>query len=90
MAAKDLVLNIMNNNGVDVTDSRDVAKMIGKAHKTLIRDIKKYIDNMGTDVFPSDFFIESTGVFHGGKRRNYRCFTRCKTLFNRRRFYKNE
>ena len=56
---KDLVLSIINNNGVDVTDSRDVAKMICKAHKTLMRDIRNYIDNMGTDVFPSDFFIES-------------------------------
>ena len=72
MAAKDLVLNIMNNNGVDVTDSRDVAKMIGKAHKTLIRDIKKYIDNMGTDVFPSDFFIES--IYLDKYEREKPCF----------------
>ena len=37
-----------------------VAEMIGKAHKTLMRDIRKHIDNMGTDVFQSNFFIEST------------------------------
>ena len=69
--AKDLVLKIINNNGVDVTDSRDVAKMIGKAHKTLMRDIRSYINHInknneikkndeGTKVYPQDFFIEST------------------------------
>ena len=36
----DLILTIINNNGIDVTDSRDVAKMVGKAHNTLMRDIR--------------------------------------------------
>lgn len=47
--AKDLVLKIINNNGVEVTDSRDVAKMIGKTHSNLMRDIRSYIDNMKED-----------------------------------------
>lgn len=72
--AKDLVLKIINNNGVEVTDSRDVAKMIGKQHCTLMRDIRSYIDdmnkNMNTELYSSNsekskvnsqnFFIEST------------------------------
>ena len=68
MIKDDLILKIINNNGVDVTDSRDVAKMIGKAHKTLMRDIRGYINDLskekeiGTKVYPSNFFIESTYI----------------------------
>ena len=47
--AKDLILNIINNNGVEVTDSRDVAKMIGKTHSNLMRDKRNYIENMKED-----------------------------------------
>ena len=47
--AKALVLKIINNNGIEVTDSRDVAKMIGKTHSNLMRDIRSYIDNMKED-----------------------------------------
>ena len=72
---KDLVLKITNNNGVKVTDSRDVAKMIGKQHCTLMRDIKKYIENIkksdNTSLYSQDFFIEST---YQGKRREEKCF----------------
>ena len=42
----DLILKIINNNGVDVTDSRDVAKMIGKTHSNLMRDIRSCIRDM--------------------------------------------
>ena len=42
----DLVLTIINNNGVDVTDSRDVAKMVGKTHSNLMRDIRSCIEDM--------------------------------------------
>lgn len=45
-----------------VIDSRDVAKMIGKAHKNLIRDIDRYINDIstGSKLSPLDFFIESS------------------------------
>ena len=73
--AKDLILNIINNNGVDVADSRDVAKMIGKTHSNLMRDIRSYIQNMQNSEKSSmnsqDFFIEST---YQGKRREEKCF----------------
>src|SRR5690625_4544532 len=52
-------LKVVSLNGQLVTDSRDVAEMIGKEHKTLLRDIRKYIEYMGTKVNPSNFFIES-------------------------------
>ena len=43
---EDLILKIIDNNGVNVTDSRDVAKMVGKQHCTLMRDIRSCIDDM--------------------------------------------
>ena len=78
MINDDLILTIINNNGVDVTDSRDVAKMLGKTHSNLMRDIRSCIRDMKKEANSEksnvnsansqDFFIESTGVFHGGKR----------------------
>ena len=49
-------------NNQDVMDSRDVAKMIGKTHKNLMRDIRNYINDFepGSKVIPAEFFIEST------------------------------
>lgn len=42
-------LTITNHNGTLVADSRDVAEMIGKDHKELLRDIKNYIQIMGKE-----------------------------------------
>ena len=63
----DLVLTIINNDGIDVTDSRDVAKMVGKSHNTLLRDIRLYINELDdsqktddTEVYSRNYFIEST------------------------------
>ena len=65
---EDLILKITNNNGVNVTDSRDVAKMIGKQHCTLMRDIRSCIDDMkekanseNTDVYSAN--SENTDVY---------------------------
>ncbi|WP_252214697.1 Rha family transcriptional regulator [Clostridium sp. VAP41] len=41
-------------------DSREVAKMIGKEHKILMRDIRNYIEYMGTDLDSHNFFMKST------------------------------
>ena len=46
MIKNDLILKIINNNGVDVTDSRDVATMLGKTHSNLMRDIRSCIRDM--------------------------------------------
>lgn len=49
-------------NDQEVMDSRDVAKMIGKTHKNLMRDIRNYISDFepGSKLSPAEFFIEST------------------------------
>ncbi|WP_406543213.1 Rha family transcriptional regulator [Clostridium ljungdahlii] len=53
-------------------DSREVAKMVGKDHKNLLRDINTYISQMkqanedssklSTPINPTDYFIESLYV----------------------------
>lgn len=54
-------LTIMNFNGVETIDSRQVAEAIGKEHKHLLRDIAKYCEYLGeSKIGLTDFFIEST------------------------------
>ena len=57
-------LNIIKQSGGAYIDSREVAEAIGKNHKDLLRDIRKYItvlEKIGQRNFaPSDFFIESS------------------------------
>lgn len=59
-------LQVIQNNGVEVVDSRAVAEMIGKQHAHLMRDIKGYseiLKNSTESSFGlSDFFIPPT--FH--------------------------
>ncbi len=58
-------------NDREVMDSRDVAKMIGKRHTDLIRDIRRYISVLETDakLRPSDFFVESSYLGGNGQDR---------------------
>lgn len=55
------VIRYVGESKQQVIDSRDVAKMIGKTHKNLMRDIRSYINDleMSSKLSPSDFFIES-------------------------------
>ena len=41
--------------------SMEVAEMVGKEHKNIIRDIRTYVSELGElKIEPSDFFVEST------------------------------
>jgi Rha family phage regulatory protein len=54
-------LKIIEKNGQLLVDSREVAQMVGKEHKHLLRDIKNYIEILTKSNFGlSEFFIEST------------------------------
>ena len=54
-------LTVMNFNGIETVDSRQVAEATGKAHKNLLQDIRTYCGYLGELNFqPTDFFIEST------------------------------
>lgn len=68
-------LTVFQHDSIDVVDSRQVAEMIGKQHKNLLRDIQNYCDviqktglpqngeSAGQLKFePSDFFIPSTYI----------------------------
>nr|DAK61248.1 MAG TPA: regulatory protein [Caudoviricetes sp.] len=57
-------LTVFEQNGQLLTDSREVAELIGKQHKNLLADIRAYCDYMNESTElnfqPSDFFISST------------------------------
>ncbi|MEE6662442.1 Rha family transcriptional regulator [Limosilactobacillus fermentum] len=56
-------------NDQDVMDSRDVAKMIGKIHRHLMRDIRRYINDLeeSPKLDSRKLFIESSYVSQQGK-----------------------
>ena len=57
-------LKVLGFHGMQVVDSREVAKLVEKQHKNLLRDIDGYIETMRNftelKIEPSDFFIKST------------------------------
>lgn len=55
-------ISLLNFEGQDVLDSRDVAEMVGKQHKNLMRDINGYISDIepSSNLSSADFFIPST------------------------------
>lgn len=69
-------LTIINNNGTQVIDSREVAEMVGKNHKDLIRSIRYYVETMENGgerkIAPSDFFIEST--YQNAQNKTQPCY----------------
>lgn len=67
-------LTIVNKNGQLVTDSRQVAQMIGKDHAHLIRDIDTYISYLSQNpkLDSADFFIESS--YEAGTGKPYKCY----------------
>lgn len=57
-------LKVINKNNQLLVGSRDVAELIGKEHKNLIRDIKGYekVLKDSSNLSSQDFFIENTYV----------------------------
>lgn len=91
-------MNVKNFHGRNVIDSREVAKMVEKNHKDLLRDIRGYIDvmeNPNGDVVqrfggernfaPSDFFIPSTYISEQNKEMPCYLVTRkgCDMIANK-------
>ena len=58
------VIRYVGESEQKVIDSRDVAKMIGKTHKNLMRDIRSYINDLeeSSKLSPRQFFIESSYI----------------------------
>ena len=67
-------LTVFNRGGQLYTDSREVAKMVGKRHDHLVRDIDGYIEvishspKLGAD----DFFTKSS--YKAGTGKTYPCY----------------
>jgi Rha family phage regulatory protein len=57
-------LKVVENNGKFVVDSREVAEVVGKEHKHLLRDIKNYVSTIKKSTSPKldslNFFMENT------------------------------
>ena len=67
-------LTIKTYNGVNVTDSREVADMVGKRHDNLLRDIQGYIKVIedSSKLRTANFFIEST--YKNNNNQSYPCY----------------
>ena len=85
---KDLIKVITTNDGVNVIESREVAKMIGKEHKDVLRMIDGYEPKDGSkkrkivgilptlakgNVTPSKYFVESSYSINNRKYKCYLC-----------------
>ena len=70
-------LTVFNRNGHLYTDSRDVAKMVGKRHDHLVRDIDGYVEIIEKSGEPkigvSEFFVHSTYKVEGNNK-TYPCY----------------
>ena len=54
-------------------DSREVAEMVGKEHKNLMRDVRSYADELGQlKIEPSDFFKENT--YQNSQNKTMPCY----------------
>lgn len=55
-------------------DSREVAEMVGKTHKMLLRDIRRYTEQLnGSNIAPVEFWQES--VYEDEKGESRPCYT---------------
>lgn len=67
-------------------DSREVAEMVGKDHSELLKDIRRYVGQLGEGKIPqSDFFTESTYINKQNKKQPCYLVTRkgCEFIANK-------
>ncbi len=79
-------LTLMNFNGVETIDSRQVAQAVGKNHYDLLRDVRKYCDYLGeSKIACTDFFIESNYTTEQNKEMPCYLCTRkgCEMIANK-------
>ena len=84
--ANELIRVITTNDGINVIESREVAKMIGKEHKDVMRMIDGYEPKDGSkkgkivgiiptlakgNITPSKYFVESS---YSNNNREYKCY----------------
>lgn len=79
-------LQVFTHKNIQVTDSRDVARMVEKQHSHLMRDVREYGDYLNQSKIGSvDFFIESTYIDSKGEERPNYLITRkgCEFIANK-------
>lgn len=79
-------LKVINQNGKLLTDSRDVARMVGKEHSKLLRDVNIYIGYLAEANFGlGDFFIESNYKDKNNQERKCYLVTKegCEMIANK-------
>lgn len=78
---------LFNFNGQPTLDSRKVAKMLGKRHRDLMRDIRRYVSDISTsaELRALDFFIESNYTDAKGETRKCYLLTKqgCEFVGNK-------
>ncbi|MCC8435430.1 ORF6C domain-containing protein [Brevibacillus sp. M2.1A] len=67
-------LQVIQQNGQLLVDSREVAEMTGKQHNNLLRDIDGYVAilNQNSNMSSDHFFIESS--YYSGTGKQYKCY----------------
>lgn len=70
----DKIIKYAGESKQQVIDSRDVAKMVGKTHAHLMRDIDSYKEvlDQNPKLDSDQFFIESS--YQAGTGKNYKCY----------------
>lgn len=79
-------MKLLNFEGQSVLDSRDVAKMTGKRHSNLMRDIDKYVSDLTDSNLSSlNFFIQSDYTDKKGEIRKCYLLTKqgCEFVANK-------
>ena len=79
---KESVIRYVDGSKQQVIDSRDVAKMIGKSHAHLMRDIHDYINVLEPNpkLDSAQFFIESSYIDPNNQERP--CYLLTKKVVN--------
>lgn len=80
-------LQIVEQNNTHYVDSREVAEMVGKEHKNLIRDIENYkgVILQSSNLSPDDYFIESTYLGANNRQTKHYLLTKkgCDMVANK-------
>ncbi len=80
-------LQIVEQNETHYVDSREVAEMVGKEHKNLIRDIENYrsVILQSSKLSPDDYFVESTYLGANNRQTKHYLLTKkgCDIVANK-------
>lgn len=67
-------IEVYKSGSMQYMDSREVAEIVEKEHKNIVRDIKRYSEELAKLNFElSEFFIESSYSVEGQSRK-YLCY----------------